>query len=133
VSDGTAPEMVAGGRYEIRQPLGEGARKQVYLAHDTRLGRDVALAIVKTEGLDEAGRARIDREARAMARLGDHPHVVTVFDIGDDGDGPYIVSQYMPGGSLADRLASTEGHRLSADDALPVEAQRCARHVPRGL
>jgi class 3 adenylate cyclase/tetratricopeptide (TPR) repeat protein len=124
----TTPEVAGGGRYEIRRLLGEGARKCVFLAHDTRLGRDVALAVVKTDGLDETGRARIDREARAMARLGDHPHVVTVFDIGDDGDGPYIVSQFMPGGSLADRLDAADEHRLSLDEALAV-----ASDVARGL
>src|SRR6266508_3391356 len=68
------PKAFVGGRYEVKQLLGEGARKRVYLAHDTRLGRNVAFALIKTEGLDAAGRARVEREARAMARLGDHPH-----------------------------------------------------------
>ncbi|NIU39834.1 hypothetical protein GWN65_07675, partial [Candidatus Bathyarchaeota archaeon] len=55
---------------------------RVYLAHDTRLDRDVAFALIKTEGLDAAGLARVRREAQAMGRLGDHPNVVTVHDIG---------------------------------------------------
>src|SRR5262245_4885897 len=87
------PETVAGGRYRIARLLGEGARKEVYEAHDTQLGRDVAVALIKTEGLDDAGRHRIEREARAMARLGDHPNIVTVFDVGEEGDRPYIVSE----------------------------------------
>ena len=49
-----------------------------------RLGREVAVAVIKSDGLDDAGRHRIEREARAMARLGDHPNIVTVFDVGED-------------------------------------------------
>ena len=58
------------GRYVIGERLGEGARKVVYRGTDSRLGRDVAVALVKTEGLDAHGRTRVQREARAMARLG---------------------------------------------------------------
>src|SRR4051794_13268194 len=75
---------IAGGRYAIGEFLGEGGRKRVYRGHDAVLDRDVAVAIVKTEGLDAEGRTRVRREAQAMARLGDHPHVVTVFDIGEE-------------------------------------------------
>ncbi len=71
----------------------------MYLAHDTRLDRKVALARIKTEGLDEAGRARIQREARSMAQLGDHPNIVPVFDIGEEAGQVYIVSQFMAGDS----------------------------------
>ena len=71
----------------MRRFLGEGGRKRVYLAHDTRLGRDVAVAVIKTEGLDLAGLAARAREAQAMARLGDYPNVVTVFDVGEEQDG----------------------------------------------
>src|SRR6185436_13782468 len=49
------PASLAGGRYELRRLLGEGGKKRVYLATDTRLERDVAIALIKTEGLDEAG------------------------------------------------------------------------------
>ena len=112
------PDSVGGGRYLIGHLIGEGARKRVYCATDTRLGREVALAIVKTEGLDGAGRERVAREARAMARLGDHPHIVTVFDVGDEDDQPYIVSQLMPGGSIAELLEQSDDRRLSVEDAL---------------
>jgi RNA polymerase subunit RPABC4/transcription elongation factor Spt4 len=83
-----APADIAGGRYVIRGFLGEGGRKRVYLAHDTSLERDVAIALVKTEGLDDAARERVRAEARAMARLGDHPAIVTVHDIGDEAGSP---------------------------------------------
>ena len=72
------PESFANGRYQVKRSLGEGGKKRVYLAHDTLLDRDVAFALIKTEGLDDAGRARIQREAQAMGRLGSHPNIVTV-------------------------------------------------------
>ena len=77
------PTTFADGRYVVVDSLGEGGRKRAYRARDTRLGREVAFALISTEGLDSVGRQRLRREAQAMARLGDHPHVVTVFDIGE--------------------------------------------------
>jgi serine/threonine protein kinase len=82
------PTSFASGRYAVKRFLGEGGKKRVYLAHDTLLDRDVAFALIKNEGLDEAARARITREAQAMGRLGDHPHIVTVYDIGMRGNNP---------------------------------------------
>jgi len=122
------PVSFAAGRYEVERFLGEGARKRVFLARDSRLDRDVAVAIIKTEGLDEIGLARVRREAKAMARLGDHPNIVTVHDISEEEDRPLIVSQFMAGGSLADLLDRTEGRRV------PIEtAVRIATEVARAL
>ena len=115
-----APSVLADGRYEIARLLGEGGRKRVYLAQDTRLGREVALSLVKTEGLDQEGRARVQREAQAMARLGDHPNVVTVFDVGEDEGQLYFVSQYMAGGDLEGLLRQQPEHRLYLDEAVHV-------------
>jgi len=86
------PTSFGGGRYRVQRFLGEGGGKRVYLAHDDRLDRDVAIAIIKTEGLDADGLARVRREAQAMGRLGDHPHIVTIHDIGEEDAQPYIVS-----------------------------------------
>src|SRR2546425_10279338 len=86
------PVSFADGRYTVKRFLGEGGRKRVYLAHDTKLDRDVAVAVIKTEGLDQAGLSRVKREAQAMGRLGDHPNIVTVFDIGEENGQSYIVS-----------------------------------------
>ena len=69
-----------------------------HLAHDTLLDREVAFALIKTEGLDDTSRARIQREAQAMGRLGSHPHIVTVFDLGQEADQPYMVAELMGGG-----------------------------------
>ena len=66
-----------------------GGKKKVYLAHDTTLDREVAFALIKTEGLDETSRERIQREAQAMGRLGSHAHIVTVFDLGEENGQPY--------------------------------------------
>jgi len=119
------PEAIANGRYRVRRMLGEGASKIVYLAHDEVLDRDVAVSLFRVEGLDDAGRARILREARAMGRLGDHPNVVGIYDIGEAENGrPYIVSQYLPGGSLADLLRRSGG-KLAPLDAVRIAEQLC--------
>ena len=55
------PTAFANGRYEVKRFLGEGGKKKVYLAQDTLLDREVAFALIKTEGLDDAGRSRITR------------------------------------------------------------------------
>ena len=77
------PSSFANGRYEVKRFLGEGGKKKVYLAHDTLLDRDVAFALIKTEGLDDTSRARIQREAEA-GRLGSLQHIVNVFDLGQN-------------------------------------------------
>jgi len=64
--DDPQPASFANGRYAVKRFLGEGGKKKVYLAHDTLLDRDVAFALIKTEGLDEVGRDRITREAQAI-------------------------------------------------------------------
>jgi class 3 adenylate cyclase len=120
------PASFAGGRYVVKRYLGEGGRKRVYLAHDEKLDRDVAVAVIKTEGLDEAGLARVQREAQAMGRLGDHPNIVTIHDIGDDEGQPYIVSQFMAGGDLAFALDQREDHRYPMDVVVRVADQVCA-------
>jgi hypothetical protein len=78
------PTSFANGRYLVKKFLGEGGKKRVYLAHDTTLDRDVAFALIKTDGLDQTARERVAREAQAMGRLGSHPHIVTVFDLGEE-------------------------------------------------
>jgi len=110
-SSATLPSAIAGGRYQVRRLLGEGVRKRVYLAYDTRLDREVALALIKSEGLDAASLARVRREAQAMGRLGDHPHIVTIHDVGEEDGRSYIVSQYMAGGSVEELLAP-QGSRV---------------------
>jgi class 3 adenylate cyclase len=117
------PATLGAGRYQVKRFLGEGARKRVYLARDTSLDSDVAVAVVKTEGLDADGLIRIRREAQAMGRLRDHPNIVPVFDIGQEGAQPYIVSQLLEGGSVADRLQELEAHRLPIEEAVRIASE----------
>ncbi len=104
----------------------KAAASAVYAAYDTALRREVALATVKTEGLDEAGLVRVRREAQSMALLGDHPHIVTIHDIGDDEGRPFIVSQFMSGGSVEDLLDRADDHRLSISDAIRIAGELAA-------
>jgi class 3 adenylate cyclase len=126
------PAALAGGRYRLERVLGEGGKKRVYAGHDTRLDRAVALALIKTDALDAAGLARVRREARAMGSVGDHPHIVTVYDVGDEAGQPYIVSQLMSGGDLAQVLA--ERRQLPVDEVVRIADQVCQalEHIHAG-
>ena len=95
-SGATIPALFAG-RYRVLRPLGRGAAKEVYLVHDERLDRDVALALL-TGG---AAEARVRREMQVTGRLGEHPHVVTVHDAGEHDGLTYLVLRAVEGGSLA--------------------------------
>jgi tetratricopeptide (TPR) repeat protein len=119
------PTSFANGRYEVRRFLGEGGKKRVYLAHDTQLDRDVAFALIKTEGLDEAARVRVTREAQAMGRLGSHPHIVTVYDIGEEDSHPYLVLPVLPGGDVEGVIEKAEGHKLPVEQAVKIAAEVC--------
>ena len=119
------PTSFAAGRYLVRRPLGQGGQKKVYLARDDRLDRDVVIALLKTDQLGADSVPRLIREAQAMARLGSHPNIVTVYDIGDEDGRPFIVSQYVEGGSVADLLKSADKHRLSFDQVIRIGSQIC--------
>jgi len=119
------PTSFANGRYQVKRFLGEGGKKKVYLAHDTLLDREVAFALIKTEGLDDTSRARIQREAQAMGRLGSHPHIVTVFDLGQEGDQPYMVTELMGGGDVEGLIENADGHRLPLEQAINIAQETC--------
>ena len=119
------PASLASGRYLIRRSIGQGGQKKVYLARDDRLDRDVVIALLKTDDLSAESVPRLTREAQAMARLGSHPNIVTVYDIGDEGGRPFIVSQYVEGGSVADLLKSADKHRLPLDQTIRIASQIC--------
>jgi serine/threonine protein kinase len=120
------PESFAGGRYTVKKFLGEGGKKKVFLAHDSLLDRDVAFALIKTEGLDSAGRDRIKREAQAMGRLGAHPHIVSVFDLGEEETGqPFIVTELMGGGDVEGLIEKAPEHRPPLDRALVIAVEVC--------
>ncbi len=102
------------GRFEIRRELGRGGYGIVYLAHDARLARDVALKIPRTDAqMTPELRARFQKEAHAAAML-DHPYIVPVFESGEEDGVCYLVSAYCPGMSLAEWIS----RQVSA---IPVE------------
>jgi serine/threonine protein kinase len=95
-----------GGRYRVGAVLGRGGMAEVYDAIDERLGRSVAVKVLRPElAANPAIRRRFESEARAAARLS-HPNVVAVYDTGEDAGTPYIVMERLPGETLADRMAA---------------------------
>ncbi|MFJ6465281.1 protein kinase [Streptomyces sp. NPDC091387] len=119
---------VAGGRYQLRDLLGEGGMASVYLAYDSALDRQVAIKTLHTElGREQSFRERFRREAQAVAKL-QHTNIVSVFDTGEDELGgalmPYIVMEYVEGQPLGSVLQSDiRAHgAMPADKALKVTA-----------
>ncbi len=112
---------VLGNRYRLVAALGSGASAHVFLAEDMVLQRRVAVKVLQPAlARDEAFLRRFRAEARAVAAL-NHPHVLRVFDWGEGEDGPYLVVEYLEGGSLFDMLA--RGRKLSPGQAVRVGAQ----------
>jgi len=108
--------------YELLEKLGEGGMGVVYLARDTLLDRRVALKVLRRDALGNADRRqRFLREARAASAL-NHPHIVTVHDVGRDpaGERDFIVMERVEGGPLDARLLAA---RLSVDEALALATQ----------
>ncbi|MGW3685903.1 Stk1 family PASTA domain-containing Ser/Thr kinase [Streptomyces sp. NPDC005125] len=111
-----------GGRYELGSVLGRGGMAEVYLAHDTRLGRTVAVKTLRTDlARDPSFQARFRREAQSAASL-NHPAIVAVYDTGEDYvDGvsiPYIVMEYVDGSTLRELLHS--GRKLLPERTLEM-------------
>src|SRR5262249_4850777 len=94
------------GRFQIVKKIGKGSFGVVYLADDTVMSRQVALKVPRAERVcTESQRRAFIRDAEHAAGL-NHPGIVTIYDIVTDGDGPFIVQEYMPGGDLKQRLRS---------------------------
>ncbi|MFZ1397076.1 MAG: protein kinase [Candidatus Promineifilaceae bacterium] len=105
------------GRYEIESELGRGGMATVYLAHDPRFGRKVALKVMSHALRDDPTfRGRFEREARIIATL-EHPAIVPVYDYGESDGQPFLVMRYMPGGTLADRIIARP---FSLEAAVPI-------------
>jgi serine/threonine protein kinase len=111
-------------RYHLRELVGSGGMAAVYRGIDTLLQRQVAVKVLrKGFASDPAFLARFQREARAAANL-DHPNVVTVYDVGQDGDRHYIVMEYVDGQDLK-TLIRRKG-RLYVNETLDITVQICA-------
>ena len=114
-----APEKI--GRYEIRAELGRGGMATVYHGYDPRFEREVAVKVLPAELLhaDPQFKLRFEREAKIIAQL-EHPSIVPVYDVGDEGGQPYFVMRYMNGGSLSERIKSK---MMSVEEAVRILGQ----------
>jgi eukaryotic-like serine/threonine-protein kinase len=113
-----------GGRYQLGDLLGRGGMAEVHIGRDTRLGRTVAIKLLRTDlARDPSFQNRFRREAQSAASL-NHPNIVAVYDTGEeplpDGSGvaPYIVMEYVQGETLRDVLRS--GRRLLPERSLEI-------------
>jgi serine/threonine protein kinase/tetratricopeptide (TPR) repeat protein len=94
------------GHYRIVEKIGAGGMGEVYRAHDERLERDVAIKVLPVGTLaDEAARKRFRKEALALAKL-NHPNIATIYDFDTQDGVDFLVTEYIPGITLSDRLAS---------------------------
>src|SRR5207237_1896782 len=99
VADTPLPAGAVLGRYILISLLGRGGMSLVYLAYDPDLDRRVALKLMRAGRLGAKGRARLLREAQALARLS-HPNVVPVYDVGTIGDEAFVAMEYVEGLTL---------------------------------
>jgi len=120
------------GHYRVLEKIGFGGMGEVYRASDQRLGRDVALKILKPSlALDQDRLRRFEQEARAAATL-NHPNVVAVYDIGRHDGAPYIVSELLEGQTLRERLlVGPIPRRQALDFASQIAQGLIAAHEKR--
>src|SRR5919199_642262 len=106
--------------YRIIEPLGTGGMGAVYKAHDEKLQRVVALKVLPPESVAQPDRRRrFLQEARAASAL-NHPHILTVYEVGEADGKPYIAMEYVQGETLRQRLAARP---LDIKDALDIAIQ----------
>jgi Tol biopolymer transport system component/predicted Ser/Thr protein kinase len=126
------------GHYEILERIGDGGMGVVYRAVDTRLGRPVALKLLRQDRvITPESRKRFAHEARAASAL-NHPHIVTIYDVGREGDVDFIAMEYLAGDSLADvirrgRLKPADGLEYAVQIADALSAAHAAGVVHRDL
>ena len=106
-------------RYQLEEEIGQGGIGTVYRAHDSLLDRDVAVKVVNKASMGDKDRARLLREAKAIAKL-NHPNIVMVFDAGEINDSPFIVEELVVGRSLRDH------HPIDLEGILFIIRQICA-------
>jgi serine/threonine-protein kinase len=110
------------GRFDVERELSRGSSATVFLAHDPRTDRLVALKLLNPELVRAIGSDRFTREIRVMASL-QHPGILPVLDVGHDGDQPFFAMPFVAGGTLRQRL-SAQGS-LSLDETLDIARQLC--------
>lgn len=121
------------GRYRLDRVLGEGAFGRVYLGYDEELRRQVAVKVPNAQQFHQASDADLYlTEARTLAAL-QHPHIVSVYDVGRTADGSiYVVSQYVDGGTLKDRISGQPwAPREAAELLIPLAHALHSAHQRR--
>ena len=114
------------GAYQLLEPLGRGGMGEVYLALDTRLGRKVAVKLLLAEFTTDADRLRrFEQEARAASAL-NHPNIITIHEIGKTDSIHYIVTEYVEGETLRQRLASAPQIGMKLSETIGLAAQIAA-------
>lgn len=107
------------GAYEIIAPVGSGGMGEVYRAHDSRLGRDIAIKVLPSSLTnDPSSLARFEREAKAIGAL-NHPTVVNVFDVGSENGVSFVVMELIEGETLRARLQGTAAHTTTPSTKTP--------------
>jgi serine/threonine protein kinase len=107
-------------RYQIISLLGSGGMGEVYLAHDTRLGRKVALKFLSPQYTQDIERLRrFEQEAQVVSAL-NHPNIITIFEVGQSEESLFIATEYIEGTTLRRKMASG---RLSIEESLDIAAQ----------
>lgn len=108
------------GRYHILAQLGEGGMASVYEAVDTVLKRRVAIKVILPQRrFSETFTRRFEREARALAQLS-HPNIVKVLDYGNEAGLPFLVMEYLPGGTLKQKLGQQLDWREAVNLVIPI-------------
>ncbi|MEU3372538.1 serine/threonine-protein kinase [Streptomyces sp. NPDC006660] len=123
-TSGSGAGLLLAGRYRLGDAIGRGGMGKVWRAHDEVLNRTVAVkeltaALYVAEADRAVLHARTQKEARAAARI-THPGVVTVHDVLDHDNRPWIVMQYVDGPSLADAVKAADGSRIEAREAARI-------------
>ena len=114
-------QNLSDGRYRLLEPIGSGGMATVYRGFDTRLQVHRAIKVLAEEYANRPKvRARFDAEARTMALL-DHPNIVRVYDVGNDGTQVWIVMELVEGVSLLERI--DDGGALDPDSALRITTE----------
>ncbi|MEP6783721.1 MAG: serine/threonine-protein kinase, partial [Acidobacteriota bacterium] len=117
------------GNYEVIGALGAGGMGEVYEARDLRLGRKVALKVLGSESLDPISVRRLEQEARAASVL-NHPNIVTIYGVGEEGDNTFIAMEFVQGTTLRVAMtASTLPIERTLDIAVQLSEAMAAAHA----
>jgi len=120
------------GRYQILEQLGEGGMATVYKAYDTRLERNVAFKVLRTDQFVPAQLQmvlqRFEREAKSLAKLS-NPNIVNILDFGENEGMPYLVMEYLPGGTLKQKLGQAIPWQKAVQILLPIARGLAYAHL----